>query len=225
MLELGLAAGIWIAVHVAIAGSPLRWIMVERMGEAGFRGLFSLFSAIALALLVQSYRIAPLIPLWHLPPLGIQALGVLMLPACIFLVGAVITPNPTLAGQEFMLERPAGAVQRITRHPMLWSFTIWAAVHMLARGDVAALVFFGSFAVTCLLGMRSIDAKLMRNRPVLFGRLRDETSIIPFAALLAGRTHLPASEFPLLVPALGFALWLGLIYLHPMVIGVIAMPG
>ena len=47
---------------------------------------------------------------------------------------------------------------------MLWSFAIWAAVHIIGNGDAAAIIFFGAFLVTALAGMPSIDAKLSRPR-------------------------------------------------------------
>jgi uncharacterized membrane protein len=45
---------------------------------------------------------------------------------------------------------------------MLWSFAIWAAVHIIGNGDSAAIIFFEAFLVTALAGMPSIDAKLAR---------------------------------------------------------------
>jgi uncharacterized membrane protein len=45
---------------------------------------------------------------------------------------------------------------------MLWSVALRAAVHIVDNRDSAAMVFFGTFLVTALLGMPSIDAKLAR---------------------------------------------------------------
>ena len=79
-------------------------------------------------------------------------------------------------------------IQRVTRHPMLWSFAIWAAVHIIGNGDTAALVFFGAFLVTALAGMPSIDAKMAANNPDTWPGFAGASSILPFGAILAGRT-------------------------------------
>ena len=54
----------------------------------------------------------------------------LMLPALVLFVGSVKTPNSTmLQGQRALkVENPARGVLRMTRHPILWSFAIWAGV-------------------------------------------------------------------------------------------------
>ena len=38
-----------------------------------------------------------------------------------------------------------GNLKRLTAHPMLWSITLWALVHLLANGDLAGLLLFGGF--------------------------------------------------------------------------------
>jgi uncharacterized membrane protein len=104
---------------------------------------------------------------------------------------------------------------------MLWSFAIWAALHMLARGDGAALLFFGAFLVTALAGMPSIDAKLAQRDPAAWARLAATTSILPFGAIAAGRNRLVIGEIGWLPPALGLALWLLLLaWLHRALFGV-----
>lgn len=37
-----LVAGIWVALHVLVAGSPLRRVIAGKIGEGGCAGLFSL---------------------------------------------------------------------------------------------------------------------------------------------------------------------------------------
>jgi hypothetical protein len=52
---------------------------------------------------------------------------------------------------------------------MLWSFSIWAALHILAKGNLAGLIFFGAFLVTSLVGMPSIDSKLAARAAAALG--------------------------------------------------------
>ena len=78
---------------------------------------------------------------------------------------------------------------------MLWSFALWAAVHIIGNGDTAAIVFFGAFLVTALAGMPSIDAKLARRDPAAWQALSAATSIVPFAAIAQGRNRfVPARD-------------------------------
>lgn len=48
-----------------------------------------------------------------------------------------------------------GNLKRCTAHPMLWAITLWALVHLLANGDLAGLLLFGSFGLYSLYAMRS----------------------------------------------------------------------
>jgi uncharacterized membrane protein len=218
-----IAALIWIAWHVGVAGSRLRGQIVRRIGEGPFRGIFSVGSIGLIIWLARSYNTAATVPLWH-PPIWLGALLVLaMLPAAVLFVGSVTEPNPTAVGGERAPAQPRG-IQRITRHPMLWSFAIWAGVHIIANGDTASLVFFGAFLITALAGMPSIDAKLARRSPETWRPLAAQTSIVPFAAIVAGRNQIVWSEIGWWRPALGLLLWGLLLYLHHLVVGVSPLP-
>jgi len=50
-------------------------------------------------------------------------------------------------------------LKRVTRHPMLWGVTIWAAAHLLTNGDLASLILFGSFGVFSLFDMGSANRR------------------------------------------------------------------
>ena len=63
--------------------------------------------------------------------------------------------------------------------------------------------------------MPSIDAKVAARDPAAWDRYAARTSILPFGAIAAGRNRLALGEIGWLPPALGFALWLGLLVLHP----------
>ncbi len=214
------AALIWIGVHVGIAGSGMRDAVVSRVGEKGFRIRFSLLSIAALAFLIVSFGRAATTPLWFAPEWLRWLLVLAMLPAFMLFVGALTTPNPTMIGGERGAARGVAGVQRITRHPMLWSFAIWAAVHVIGNGDTAAIEFFGAFLVTALAGMPSIDAKLRRRDPARWEAIARESSILPFAAIIEGRNKLVPGEIGWPVWAGGTAAWLVLLALHQPVFGV-----
>ncbi len=118
----------------------------------------------------------------------------------------------------------ARGVLRLTRHPMLWSFSIWAAVHVIRNGDTAGLVFFGSFLVTALAGTPSIDAKLASRDPASWRALAGATSIIPFAAIAQGRNHFHPGEYGWARIAAAVAAW-GVLYLASTLFGVNPLSG
>ena len=130
--------------------------------------------------------------------------------------------NPTAVGNKGLGEEPRG-IQRVTRHPMLMSFAIWALVHVIGNGDAAALVFFGAFLVTAAAGMPSIDAKLARRHGEAWAGFAAKTSILPFGAILAGRNRLVLSEIGWMPPVVGLILWAALLHFHRAVFGMPAL--
>ena len=50
------------------------------------------------------------------------------------------------------------------------------------------------------------------------------TSRLPFAAILGGRNRLVLGEIGWLPPVAGVAGWIALLYLHPLLLGVPALP-
>src|SRR5262249_1108477 len=115
--------------------------------------------------------------------------------------------------------QPPRGIQRVTRHPMLWSFALWAAVHIIGNGDSAAIVFFGAFLVTALAGMPSIDAKLARRDPATWQALAAATSIVPFGAIVEGRNRSDPREMGWRVPLIGVVAWAVVLRLHPWLFG------
>src|SRR5579864_62582 len=151
LVLLVLAMLIWLGLHIGISGTPVRATLVARNGEARFKAGFSVASLGALGFLIVAYRVAPTVPLWFAPDWLRWILAILMLPAFVLLVAAIMARSPTGGGGD-LAQEPRG-ILRVTRHPMLWSFVIWATVHVIGTGDLASLIFFGTFLVTALAGM------------------------------------------------------------------------
>jgi uncharacterized membrane protein len=216
---------IWLGLHIVVSGTRLRDRVVAETGEARFRAAFAIASIGALALLIIGFRSAPAVQLWQIPaPLG-WLLVVLMLPAFCLFVGSVATRNPTMVGGAAGVAGAPRGIVRVTRHPMLWSFAIWGLVHVIGPGDVASVLFFGTFLVTALAGMPSIDAKLARRDPAGWRRFAAVTSILPGGAIAAGRNRLVVEEIGWIVPLIGVAAWAVLLWLHPTLFGVPPVPG
>jgi uncharacterized membrane protein len=111
-------------------------------------------------------------------------------------------------------------ILRITRHPFLWGLTLWALAHMIANGDLAALVLFGSLLVLCLIGTRSIDAKRQRAFGDRWERFAALTSNIPFAAIKEGRNQLKIAEIGWQRLAGAVFLYMAAMHFHAKIFGV-----
>jgi uncharacterized membrane protein len=218
MFLLLLAAALWVFVHVGISGTALRDAAVSRLGEKNFMIAFSVGSVVSIFLLVLAWQNAETTVLWTAPAWLRWILAIAMLPAFVLFM-ASHKRNPTAVGNKGLGEEPRG-IQRVTRHPMLMSFAIWAGVHLLGNGDTAAIVFFGAFLVTAVAGMPSIDGKLARRHPGAWPGFAAKTSIIPFAAIAQGRNRLVLSEIGWMPPVVGLVLWAALLHFHRSFFGV-----
>ncbi len=220
----------WIALHLGIAGSPLRWALVGRIGENGFRILFSAMSAIGVVWLARAYGEAST----HEAFYGLRVVETWMLwvPALVMpfalllFVGAVTVKNPTAVGSAEVLrgEESARGVLRITRHPMLWAFTLWALAHLLANGDLASTLLFPAIIVVSLAGMVSIDRKRARQGGADWQRFAAVTSILPFAAILEGRNRFEDAEIGWWRVLMALALWGAMVAAHPLLLDSAALP-
>src|SRR5580692_11025352 len=115
---------------------------------------------------------------------------------CDFLLVVIglTTPNPTAVAQENRLAQPPQGIVRLTRHPFLTGVGLWALVHLIGNGDVASLVFFAVWAVVALAGTVSIDRKRRRLLGEAWEPFAAQTSIVPFAAIVAGRNRFSPGE-------------------------------
>ncbi len=134
MIPLILGLVLFFAVHIVPTNPALRRSFTDRFGEGTYKAAFSIVSAIGLVLIVLGYHKLQVMPgknpVLYDPPLWMRHVTLaLMLPAMILLVAAYVPSN----------------IRDKVRHPMLAAVKIWAFSHLLANGDLASLVLFGSF--------------------------------------------------------------------------------
>jgi len=146
--------------------------------------------------------------------------------AAVLLVCGFTAPNPTLVGTERLGSGPmvGGGIFAITRHPVLWSVALWAGAHALVRGDLAAIILFGTLAGLALIGMAHIDLRRSAAGDTTYRWLDATTSAVPFQALLTGRAHLTFAAIGWWRLALALAVFVGLIALHAPVTGLDPLP-
>ena len=226
MTSLALAALFFIAIHLGVAGTTLRDAAVQRLGLRAYMVVFSLASVAGIVWLIVAYRTAPYWPIWGMLEAWKPVMLVLMLPAFLLVVIGLATPNPTAVAQEKLVDQPPRGIVRITRHPFLMGVALWSALHLVGNGDAASLMLFGALFVVAAAGTVSIDAKRRRTLgPQAWDEFARRTSILPFAAIAAGRNTMSGAELGWWRPLAGLAAYVLMLGGHVHIIGVSPWPG
>src|SRR5262245_41422068 len=139
---------LFFAAHLIPTRPQLRTRLVDSVGSGLYSGLFALVSLAALALIVMGYgqmhglgRENP--QLWVPPSWTRHLTMLLMIPALILLVAAYVPSR----------------IRAALGHPMLMAVMLWAAAHLLANGDLASVLLFGSFLAYGLYDMISASQR------------------------------------------------------------------
>ncbi|MDX1376136.1 MAG: NnrU family protein [Burkholderiales bacterium] len=217
MSELALACLAFLVLHV-VPSTPLRLVLVNAVGEKAYLGLFSLASLAGIVWMVLAFKAAPLTPLWP----GMRHLPSAVMPfALIFLVSGVLTPNPSAVGAGKLLARdePARGILRITRHPVMWGIMLWAAAHVLARGELKSLLFFGTFLVLAAVGTVLQDTRKAVLHGDAWARYARLTSNLPFVAIAQKRNRLAWRELGAVKILIALVLFALLFQFHPWLFG------
>jgi uncharacterized membrane protein len=210
MTTLLAATIVFLATHF-ITSTRLRPVIVNRIGEWPYRGAYSLIALITLVWMGWAYANAPREQLW----VGIREIPYLVMPLAFVLIACGYFRNPTMVGAEKLLksEEPARGMIRITRHPIMWGIMLWAAAHILARGDLKSLIFFGSLLALSAIGTVLMDARKKSNPD--WPRFAAVSSNLPFVAIAQGRNRIVWREIGWLRPAAGLAAFLLVLPIHP----------
>lgn len=134
-MVLGLA--LFFGVHALPLLAGVRQRLIEVLGRWFYLGLFSLGSLTGLSLVVQGYQQIGAQRLWPAVEFG-RPLAIALMPLALILIIAAYLPT---------------FIKRKVRHPMLTGVALWAAVHLLANGDLASTLLFAPFLAYALLDM------------------------------------------------------------------------
>ena len=134
----------WSLVHFIPTLAPsLRQSMTARLGENGYKGVFSLLILAGLTLIVIGWRATPeqylyVLPLWS------RSLGFVLMIVSFILLGAAHYPT---------------RIKRIIRQPMLAGIIVWSISHLLINGTTRAFVLFGGLGLWALLEIILINRR------------------------------------------------------------------
>lgn len=175
---------IFFGVHLFSACRSCRQRAVDRIGEKRYTGIYVGGSVIGFLMIAAGVPYAPFVPVYEPPSWGRQVAVVLM-PLALVMLAALLLPTN---------------IKKFTRHPMLWSFVIWSVAHLLANGDLASILLFGSFGAYALFSMWSLNRR--------GGEKSTETQSLAWDAL---------------VILIGVGVYVVGVYLHPYLFGVPAV--
>jgi len=217
MTQFLLAITVFLAAHIVPAATGLRAALIARLGRPAYLALYSGISLATIAWVIVAALSAPYVELWGPSRAAALVPIAAMLPASVLLVAAVFQPNPLSVSFRPGLPQPGrSGLAALLRHPVLWAFTLWAAGHLVANGDLVGAILFSSLAVFSLAGMRRLE-----------NRARSRLSAEDHAAATAAYAGGPAARLKrmslrraLLEIVAGGLLYVALLHLHGPVIGV-----
>ena len=147
MLVLLLGLLVFLGVHsVRIVADGWRTATIARVGERPWKAVYALLSIIGFVLIVWGFGLARQQPvqLW-MPPRGMRHLAALLTLIAFVLLAATYVPR--------------NAIKARLHHPMVLAVKVWALAHLLANGNLAHVILFGSFLVWAVLSFRAARAR------------------------------------------------------------------
>ncbi len=201
------ATALFLGMHWIVSGSPLRGVIVARMGEGPFKAAFAFTITVSLLWMGWAYAHAPHLPTWgtagNLKPLS----WVLMAIAFVLFGASVTEKNPTTLGRVPPDQVEARGVVRVTRHAGLFGLGLWGLAHFIVNGDWASHLLFGSFAFQGLIAPLNLDRKYRRRHGAAWDMFARQTSYLPFVAIAQGRNRLVLGEINGIAVAVALGLY------------------
>ena len=125
---------IFFSIHL-VPILPIKNILINRLGENKYKGLFSIIALVGLLIIIYGFSRADFYPIWDPLPYSKEIALALMPISMILLAAANIQTN----------------IKKFIKHPMLIAILIWSFVHLIANGDLRSIILFGSFGLYALI--------------------------------------------------------------------------
>jgi len=206
LITLIAANAAFVGTHFAMS-HPLRAPMVKALGAGGFQAVYSLVSLAALGFVYFAFTAAPPADLQGSGDIGWIAATIITLPAMILLAGSLIgnPALPTPMAEAQARAEPKG-VFRVTRHPMMWAFALWALSHLVLLWSTRTMVTAASIGLLALVGAHLQDGKKEALMGAAWAQWESKTSYWPRWDKLPGVGAVPLG--------VGTALWLAFSWVH-----------
>lgn len=167
--------------HMALSSEPVRARLVKLLGVNVFLVSYSVLALFIFVPLFMSYMAhqheGPL--LWTLPATpwltGFIYAGVTL--AFILVAAGFLTPSPVIRGVPY--SGPRGA-HLISRHCLFMGLALWALLHLLVNGYATDVVFFGGFALFCVVGAAHQDRRKLAQGDPIFKTFHAAAPFFPF---------------------------------------------
>jgi uncharacterized membrane protein len=143
MIWLALGLALFLGIHLTRALAP-QWrdAQIARLGEKGWKGLYTVLSLVGFGLILWGYSQARLNPVVLWPPIrGMNHLAALLVLVAMILMAAAYVPRNHFKAK--------------LQHPMTLSVKVWAFAHLIANNTLADVMLFGSFLVWSILVFRA----------------------------------------------------------------------
>ena len=141
LLILGLI--LFLGTHsVRIFADDFRTAQLVRLGQNGWKAVYSVISLLGFGVFIYGYgeaRLAPIV-IWSPPAWASHLAALLTIPAFILLAAAYV---------------PGTRIKQKIGHPMVAGTRAWAVAHLLANGMLADVLLFGGFALWATLDLIS----------------------------------------------------------------------
>jgi uncharacterized membrane protein len=193
----------------------MRAKLVATLGPRGFTIGYSILSLGVLIWLIGAASRAPYVALWDWAPWQNLIGLVVMAFAIAVLAPSIGRPNPFSFGgaRNDMFNPEMAGIVAVFRHPFLVALALWALAHMIANGDLAHVILFGTFGGFALLGQKIIDRRKKRQMGAQWAELK--------ARMRIGTLNPKGTVLRQIIAVLAYA---GLIWLHPLLLGVSPLP-
>lgn len=171
---------VFFAVHsISIFNRPWRNRMVGRLGEGGWKALYSLVAGAGFACAVYGYGLARQEPaVLYIPPAWLRHVTMLlMLPVFPCLLAAYLP----------------GRIRTALKHPMLNATKFWATAHLCANGGWHDVLLFGGFLLWASIDRVSVKYRTDAAPIARAGCLRNDLIVLggglALYALFVGWAH------------------------------------
>lgn len=163
---------LFFGIHTVPMFPSFKASLQSRLGAMRFKGIYSLIAVAGFALILLGKSRAEFHPVFA-PPAWSRLLVNLAMPVAFCLLVAAYVPNN---------------FRRVIRNPMLSGVLVWAFTHLVANGDLASILLFGSFGLYAIIDIVAVNrrsaAEVAAGQPPLRDLL---VLVIGFTAFLVVR--------------------------------------